>query len=248
MNTPDIPTHSTTARETRSAMFAMSSSCLKCNKPFDPFAASAAPDSMHVDHVIPSSKGGVDHLSNYQPLCTRCNTSKGNRSNADYRTDAMRAKYPKPAELIRRQEEARRNQAAEQAERAKRNAAAHAANAKRNAAAREAAERAKAEAETFKTPIDRLAEAFPPDNAPDQAAKRARADAVQADLKAKSDREAKRGWIFWAVIMGGFLGALFWSALQTSDEMRDCRRGVRALPSNADKQGLLIDYSRCDGL
>ena len=56
--------------------FAMSSSCLKCNKPFDPFAASAAPDGMHVDHAVPSSKGGVDHLSNYQPLCTRCNTSK----------------------------------------------------------------------------------------------------------------------------------------------------------------------------
>ena len=196
MNTPDIPTHSTTARETRSAMFAMSSSCLKCNKPFDPFAASAAPDGMHVDHVVPSSKGGIDHLSNYQPLCTRCNTSKGNRSNTDYRTDAMRAKHPKPAELIRRQEEARRNQAAEHAARAKRNAAVHAANAKRNAEARR-------NPETFKTPIDRLAEAFPLGNSPDERRRRAAAEAEEYFIQANRQtvlQLTRRALVVWAIL------------------------------------------------
>ena len=63
---------------------------------------------MHVDHVVPSSKGGPDHLSNYQPLCSPCNTSKGNRSSADYRSAEQKALYPVPAEIPRRREELER--------------------------------------------------------------------------------------------------------------------------------------------
>ena len=106
-------TADTKARATRQAMFAMSSSCLKCDKAFDPFAASGSPDGMHVDHVVPGSKGGPDHLSNYQPLCGRCNTAKGNRSSADYRSAEQKAMYPVPAEILRRREQAEREARAE---------------------------------------------------------------------------------------------------------------------------------------
>lgn len=33
---------------------------------------------MTKDHILPKSKGGKDHISNYQPMCVRCNKAKGN--------------------------------------------------------------------------------------------------------------------------------------------------------------------------
>lgn len=32
---------------------------------------------MNIDHIIPKSKGGPNHLDNYQPMCQPCNSRKG---------------------------------------------------------------------------------------------------------------------------------------------------------------------------
>ena len=32
------------------------------------------------DHIVPKSRGGKDEMSNYQPLCTKCNCKKGSRT------------------------------------------------------------------------------------------------------------------------------------------------------------------------
>jgi 5-methylcytosine-specific restriction endonuclease McrA len=40
---------------------------------------------LHVDHIIPRSKGGKDEMDNYQTLCHLCNIGKSNKSNLDLR-------------------------------------------------------------------------------------------------------------------------------------------------------------------
>jgi 5-methylcytosine-specific restriction endonuclease McrA len=47
--------------------------CLACGKP-----------EVTIDHVVPVSAGGLNVVSNVQPLCGRCNTSKGTKT-IDYR-------------------------------------------------------------------------------------------------------------------------------------------------------------------
>jgi hypothetical protein len=40
---------------------------------------------LHVDHIMPRSKGGKDLMENYQTLCHRCNIGKSNKSQIDLR-------------------------------------------------------------------------------------------------------------------------------------------------------------------
>ena len=40
---------------------------------------------MEVDHILPRSKGGTDHLENLQLLCSHCNRSKGDRTMSEWR-------------------------------------------------------------------------------------------------------------------------------------------------------------------
>lgn len=44
--------------------------CAGCGFPKESFA-------LEIDHDIPRSKGGTDHISNLQLLCSRCNRRKG---------------------------------------------------------------------------------------------------------------------------------------------------------------------------
>jgi len=40
---------------------------------------------LHVDHILPRSRGGTDSLENFQTLCDRCNIGKSNRDDTDLR-------------------------------------------------------------------------------------------------------------------------------------------------------------------
>lgn len=51
--------------------------CLRCNKKL-------LFEKLTLDHVKPISKGGTSFIWNTQPLCNRCNNSKGNKE-IDYR-------------------------------------------------------------------------------------------------------------------------------------------------------------------
>ncbi len=46
----------------------------------------------HVDHLVPKSLGGPDHLANYVPSCERCNVSKGTRSYAEFKASRVAPK------------------------------------------------------------------------------------------------------------------------------------------------------------
>lgn len=42
------------------------------------------------DHIVPLARGGLNHPSNLQPLCTKCNNKKGDAI-MDYRSAEQRA-------------------------------------------------------------------------------------------------------------------------------------------------------------
>lgn len=45
---------------------------------------------LHADHVVPVSRGGLNHISNRQPLCASCNSRKGTQT-IDYRDQRFAA-------------------------------------------------------------------------------------------------------------------------------------------------------------
>ena len=40
---------------------------------------------MTIDHILPKSKGGNNHLNNLQPMCCNCNLKKGNKIEDNYK-------------------------------------------------------------------------------------------------------------------------------------------------------------------
>jgi hypothetical protein len=46
---------------------------------------------LHIDHIVPRSKGGSGTLDNYQTLCNVCNLGKSNKDNNDLRRQHMAA-------------------------------------------------------------------------------------------------------------------------------------------------------------
>lgn len=56
--------------------------CPLCKVELD-YEVSLTPCSAEVDHIVPYSKGGQDHIDNVMVICRLCNVRKGNKALAD---------------------------------------------------------------------------------------------------------------------------------------------------------------------
>ena len=55
--------------------------------------------NLTIDHIVPKSKGGTDHVENLWLLCGACNSSKGTKTQAEFLRE--RVKRGKPVEWLR---------------------------------------------------------------------------------------------------------------------------------------------------
>ena len=65
-----------TQREWRRRLVRQAKHCRYCARRVSETHSEHAPEST-LDHLIPKSRGGLEHPLNYQLCCTRCNTAKG---------------------------------------------------------------------------------------------------------------------------------------------------------------------------
>lgn len=56
--------------------------------------------NLTIDHIVPKSHGGTDHISNLWLLCGACNSSKGTRSQAEFLVERMAKGRLKPPAWI----------------------------------------------------------------------------------------------------------------------------------------------------
>ena len=71
------PEKTVTADNTKDALYGIQrGSCNMCKQHFEY-------RQMHVDHIMPEAKGGVDDDTNLQLLCGSCNTIKGTKTMAE---------------------------------------------------------------------------------------------------------------------------------------------------------------------
>lgn len=78
-----------TAPDTHSAPFTHAEWAALCAKYGNICLACGQLRPLTADHIVPRSKGGAFDISNIQPLCGPCNSSKGDRT-IDYRPGAER--------------------------------------------------------------------------------------------------------------------------------------------------------------
>lgn len=69
-----VPIRPYSHKENKQALYgAQGGDCNGCREHFEP-------RHLEIDHIVPRSKGGTDHIENLQLLCGSCNRIKGNRS------------------------------------------------------------------------------------------------------------------------------------------------------------------------
>jgi hypothetical protein len=76
--------------------------CVNCGTPRVP---GVGPSGLHIDHIVPVSRGGSDAESNLQVLCSDCNINKGARTQDEWeqsgRADEMKTKNASKANEIK---------------------------------------------------------------------------------------------------------------------------------------------------